>query len=194
MSQEKLLPKIEQGLLTRCQMGDMEAFGELYERYARAVFRYAYHMIGDVEEANDIMQDTFVKAHRNLAGFRGDCSLQTWLMKVAGNLCLDRVKRTNRRGDVALNSEYFPDLPDLSSRGEDPADKMERQDLHSMLYRVLDALPPAQRELIVLRDIQELSYMQIAERLSCSVASVKLRLFRARRSFKDRMQALLAER
>jgi len=186
-----LVQHSDQELITRCQCGDLEAFGQIYERYERAVYRYAYHMLGDPDDADDVKQDTFLKAYRTLPGFRGDCSLLTWLLKVTGNLCRDRHKTRVRRGEVALLPELQGDLPDLSVRGADPADLLERKDLHATLYRVLAGLPDAQRELIALRDIEGLSYQQIADVLDCSVASVKLRLFRARRGFKDRMESLL---
>jgi len=186
-----LVQHSDQQLITRCQNGDMEAFGQIYERYERAVYRYAYHMLGDPDDADDVKQDAFVKAYRTLPGFRGDCSLLTWLLKVTGNLCRDRHKTRLRRGEVALLPEIQGNLPDPGSRGIDPAHLLERKDLHATLYRVLAGLPATQRELIVLRDIQGLSYLEIADVLGCSVASVKLRLFRARRGFKDRIESLL---
>lgn len=178
-------------LITRCQRGDVDAFGEIYSRYERVVYRYAYHMLGNQDDADDIMQDTFVKAYRTLPGFRGDCSLLTWLLKVAGNLCRDRHKMRTRRGESALLPEIEATLPDLTDFGADPAKLMERKDMHATMYRVLGGLPAAQRELIVLRDVEGMSYQQIADVLGCSVASIKLRLFRARRSFRDRMESLL---
>ncbi len=173
-------------LITRCRQGDLEAFGQIYARYARPVYRYAYHMLGDPDDADDLKQDAFVKAQRTLAGFRGDCSLQTWLLKIVGNLCRDRLKSRLRRGEVAWKPEMENDLRDARDGGGDPAALVERKDLHATVYGVLIGLPPAQRELIVLRDIEGLSYQQIADVLGCSVASVKLRLFRARRGFKER--------
>lgn len=184
----------DQDLISRCQRGDLDAFGQIYERYERVVYRYAYHMLGDPDDADDVKQDTFVKAYRTLPGFRGDCSLLTWLLKVAGNLCRDRHKTRTRRGETALLPEIVADLPDGSDLGADPAALLERKDLHQTLYRVLAGLPEGQKELIILRDVQGLSYQEIAEVLGCSVASVKLRLFRARRGFRDCMESLLKSR
>jgi RNA polymerase sigma-70 factor (ECF subfamily) len=172
----------------------MEAFGLLYERYERLVYRYVFHMLGDPDDADDAKQETFLKAYRSLGSFRGECSVATWLLKIAGNLCRDRIKKRIRRGEV----ELLPDI-DVGSRspgllGEDPAAIVERRDLNDMVARVLVGLPAHQRELIVLRDVQQLSYQQIADVLGCSVASVKLRLFRARRGFKDRVESLLKVR
>lgn len=189
-----LVQNPDQDLISRCQRGDLDAFGQIYARYERVVYRYAYHMLGDPDDADDIKQDTFVKAYRTLPGFRGDCSLLTWLLKVAGNLCRDRHKTRIRRGETALLPEIVADLPDSSDLGADPAMLLERKDLHQTLYRVLAGLPEGQKELIVLRDVQGLSYQEIADVLGCSVASVKLRLFRARRGFRDRMESLLKSR
>lgn len=181
----------DQDLISRCQAGDLDAFGEIYARYERAVHRFAYHMLGDPDDADDVTQDAFMKAYRTLPGFRGECSLLTWLLKVTGNLCRDRHKMRARRGEIPLPAEHQPDLPARGERGGDPAALFERKDLHATLYRVLGGLPEAQRELIALRDLEGLSYQEIAEVLGCSAASVKLRLFRARRSFRDRMEAVL---
>ncbi len=185
-----LLHASDQDLVRRSQRGDQEAFGVLYDRHERAVYRYAYHMLGDPDEADDIKQETFVKAYRTLPGFRGDCSLLTWLLKVAGNLCRDRAKSRSRRSEVGLAPELEATLYDKGSYGADPANELERKHTTETVHRVLKGLPEPQRELIILRDLEGLSYQQIAETLGCSIASVKLRLFRARRSFKDRFESL----
>jgi RNA polymerase sigma-70 factor (ECF subfamily) len=179
-------------LIRRSQQGDTEAFGVLYDRYERAVYRFAYHLLGNADEADDIKQDTFVKAYRTLPGFRGECSLLTWLIKIAGNLCRDRMKSRSRRGEIGLVPELEATLYDKGSYGVDPSIEAERNYTTQAVHRVLKGLPESQRELIVLRDLEGLSYQQIADVLECSVASVKLRLFRARRGFKDRFESLMA--
>ncbi len=185
-----LLQSDERELIRRCQLGDRDAFGALFDRYERPVYRYAYHILGDPDEADDIKQDTFVKAYRTLPGFRGECSLLTWLLKVAGNLCRDKIKSRSRRSETGLVPEIEATLFDRGSYGADPALEMERKETTTAVHRVLNGLPQPQREIIVLRDLQGLSYQEIAQVLECSVASVKLRLFRARRGFKDRFESL----
>ena len=181
----------EEELIARCREGDLEAFGQLYARYERPVYRFAYHILGDPDDADDVKQDVFLKVYRTIGGFRGECSLQTWLLKVTGNLCRDRIKTRLRRGETAMLPEIEADLYDMSELGRDPAEVLERKDMQATMVRVLKGLPAPQREMIVLRDVEGLSYQEIAEVLECSVASVKLRLFRARRSFRDRMESLL---
>jgi RNA polymerase sigma-70 factor (ECF subfamily) len=184
----------DQELIERCRQGDIDAFGQVYARYERTVYRFAYHMLGHPDDADDIKQDTFVKVYRSLPNFRGQCGLLTWLLKVAANLCRDRLKSQSRRGEVRLVTEMELDLRDHGEMGADPALLLERKDLHATVYRVLLALPESQRELIVLRDVEGLSYQQIADVLGCSTASIKLRLFRARKGFKDRMESILKVR
>lgn len=181
----------EQELIARCMNGDLEAFGRLFERYELSIYRYAYHMMGDPDEADDIKQDTFVKAYRALPGFRGECAILTWLLKVAGNLCRDRHKMRSRRQEAPLAEIEF-DIPASGENDGDPLRLLEREDLRASVQRVLQGMPKHRRELMVLRDLEGLSYQQIAEVLNCSVAGVKLRLFRARRNFKERMEALQA--
>ncbi|HZO87651.1 MAG TPA: sigma-70 family RNA polymerase sigma factor [Chthonomonadaceae bacterium] len=184
----------DEEVIARCRAGDLEAFGWLYARYARQVYRFSYHMLGDADDADDVKQDTFLKAYQAMPGFRGECSLQTWLIKIAGNLCRDRLKSRARRSELALIPEIADSLHDTRTLGVDPAATLERKDLHDTVHRVLGGLPEPQRLLIVLRDIEGLNYQQIADVLGCSVSSVKLRLFRARRGFRDRIESLLKVR
>lgn len=180
-------------LLTRCRSGEVDALGEMYDIHSGVVFRYAYRMLGDQEEANDVMQDTFVKAYRNLPGFRGECSLNTWLIRIAANLCRDRVKARIRHGHLSDSNEVLSMLPDESVWGRDPSKRVEDDDMNGLLRRVLFALPTAPREIIVLADLEGMSYNEIAETLGCTVSSVKLRLFRARRLLRSRVESLLEE-
>ncbi|HLH81228.1 MAG TPA: RNA polymerase sigma factor [Chthonomonas sp.] len=180
----------EQELAQKCREGNMEAFEELYARCSRAVYRYAYRMLNDADEADDVMQETFVRAFRMLPNFRGECNLLTWLIKIASNLCRDRYKTRMRRREVPFDDQ-LANRPDNSQRGRDPADLVVQQDLQERVRRVLAALPAAHREVIVLRDFEELSYQEIAQILDCSISSIKLRLFRARRAFRERLESLL---
>lgn len=180
-------------LIARVRAGDMEAFGQVYERYAQPVYRFAYHLLGNADEADDVKQDAFVRVYHALPGFRGECTLLTWLLKVTANLCRDRFKSQQRRGEMALLPEIATHLPDGTRGRTDPLAALEKDYLSSVVHRALRGLPVPQRELIVLRDLEELSYQQIADVLGCSVASVKLRLFRARRALKERVESLLKQ-
>lgn len=181
----------EDRLLARCRMGDMDAFGIVYTQYERQVFRYAYHLLGNREDADDIKQETFLRAHRAISGFRSDCSLQTWLLKICGNLCRDKMKSRARRREVFMDPAMAQDVLRDSDRTSDPIADFERTEAVELALRALDSLPNPQREIILLYEVERLSYAQIAEILGISLASVKLRLFRARGRFRERAGALL---
>src|SRR5882724_7183056 len=180
----------EDQLVARCRSGDLDAFGQIYAKYERQVFRYAYHLLGHRDDADDVKQETFVKAFQALSGFRSEASLQTWLLKICGNLCRDRIKSWERR-KVQYDARLDNDALSGDSYSEDPQEIVERSQLTDLIFRALRGMPAPQREIIVLHEIEDLSYEEIAGVLGCSRTSVKLRLFRARRCLKERVASLL---
>ncbi|MCX7597406.1 MAG: sigma-70 family RNA polymerase sigma factor [Armatimonadetes bacterium] len=154
------------------------------ENYAR-VYNLLLRLVGDRDAAADLTQDTFVRACQAWSLFRGDCQVYTWLFRIAVNLArnyLDRQCRERRREPRGPEEEA--DVPDLASA---PDGEVETRELGSLLVRELAALRPDQREIIVLRDVQGLSYEEIGEVLGCSVAAVKSKLFRARSVLRKRL-------
>src|SRR5205807_4760918 len=95
-TQEAFVHKPEDTVVARCRAGDLDAFGQVYAEHERHVFRYAYHLLGSREDADDVKQETFLRAFRAIAGFRADCSMRTWLLRICGNLCRDRIKSRER--------------------------------------------------------------------------------------------------
>ena len=183
------MPGHEQQLAARCRAGDLDAFSEVYALYERQVFRCAYHLLGHREDADDIKQETFVRAFQSVGRFRGDSSLQTWLLTICANLCRDRIKSWERR-----SVEYDAGLRAEDQRDErlcaDPCALAEQSQMADMVFQALRGMPAAQREVIVLHDIEDLDYREMSEILGCSAVSCKLRVFRARRSLKERVLAL----
>ena len=180
----------EDQLVARCRTGDREAFAQVYARYERQVFRYAYHLLGHREDADDIKQETFLKAYQAIHTFRSESSLQTWLLKICGNLCRDRVKSWDRRKviyDSTLRDENAP----ADAETADPRLITERAETISTIHKVLGGMPAAQREILILHEIEDLDYEEIAGILGCSRTSVKLRIFRARRALRDRVISVL---
>jgi RNA polymerase sigma-70 factor (ECF subfamily) len=180
----------EEELVTRCRTGDLEAFSLVYARYAPQVYRYAYHLLGHREDADDIKQETFLRAHQAIAGFRSEASLQTWLLRICGNLCRDRIKSWERR-KVCYDDRISGEGPHRDTHALDPQEVVERAETKAIILRALHGMPAAQREVLVLHDIEGLGYPEIAHILGCSSASAKLRVFRARRYLKERVNALL---
>lgn len=180
----------EDQLVTRCRAGDLDAFSQVYDRYERQVFRYAYHILGHRDDADDIKQETFVKAYQAISSFRSESSLQTWLLKICGNLCRDKIKSWDRR-KVTYDSTLRDDVIGSTNFEDGPQAIVERKQVTEIIFRALKGMPAAQREIIVLHEVEDLSYEEIAAVLGCSRTSIKLRLFRARRSLKERVASLL---
>ncbi|HZT44040.1 MAG TPA: RNA polymerase sigma factor [Chthonomonadaceae bacterium] len=162
-----------------------------YSRYERPVFRHAYYLLGHRDDADDVKQETFLKAYRAMPSFRNDCSLQTWLLKICGNLCRDRIKARQRHREVLYDPHTTQDCLHADTDIVDPYAIVDRAETGAMILRVLNGLPMQHRNIIVLHEIEGMSCKEIAEILDCSQASVKLRLFRARRQFKERVQSFL---
>jgi RNA polymerase sigma-70 factor (ECF subfamily) len=180
----------EDQLVTRCRAGDLEAFSQVYDRYERYVYRYAYQILGNRDDADDVKQETFVKAYQAIGSFRSESSLQTWLLRICGNLCRDRIKSWDRR-KVTYDSTLRDDVLGSTPEDESPQAIVERKQITEIIFKALKGMPAAQREIIVLHEIQDMSYEEIAQVIGCSRTSVKLRLFRARRSLKERVTSLL---
>ena len=193
-TQEAFVQKPEDRLVARCRAGDLDAFGQVYAEHERHVFRYAYHLLGQRDDADDVKQETFLRAYRAISGFRSDCSMRTWLLRICANLCRDRVKSRERRPEVLFDPQTTPDSMIADDHVVDPQDAVEKSFARRTLYRAMRGMPAEQREIIILRDLEEMSYEEIAEVLGCSRPSVKLRLFRARRRLKERVESLLAVR
>lgn len=184
------MPGAEDQLVMRCRAGDQDAFAQVYAQYERQVFRYAYHLLGNREDADDIKQETFLRAYQAIKTFRSESSLQTWLLKICGNLCRDRIKSWDRR-KVVYDSTLRDEQLGASGEGEDPYAVVSRNEMTDTIFRVLRGMPEAQRAIIVLHEIEDLNYDEIAAILGCSRTSVKLRLFRARRALKERVTSLM---
>ena len=184
------MPGAEDQLVTRCRAGDQDAFAQIYAQYERQVFRYAYHLLGNREDADDIKQETFLRAYSAIKSFRSESSLQTWLLKICGNLCRDRIKSWDRR-KVVYDSTLRDEQLGASGEAEDPYAVVARNEMTDTIFRVLRGMPEAQRIIIVLHEIEDLNYDEIAAILGCSRTSVKLRLFRARRALKERVMSLM---
>lgn len=184
----------EDDLVARCRGGDLDAFGRVYADYERHVFRLAYHILGHRDDADDVKQETFLRAYRGLDTFRGDCSLKTWLLRICANLCRDRIKSRDRRPEILFDPVEVPDVHLRDDRAVDPHEMVERGEAVATLRSALKGMPAEQREIIILRDIEDMSYEEVAEALGCTRASVKIRLFRARQRLRERVEALMAAR
>jgi RNA polymerase sigma-70 factor (ECF subfamily) len=175
-------------LVGRIQAGDARAFEELVVAYQHRVFGVALRMLGNTAEAEEVAQEVFLKAHRGIASFRGEAKLSTWLYAITSRSCLDRL--ASGEGRLARRKAETPGpLPDAAA---DPSADMERSEIENALHRAIAELPEERRIVIVLRDLEGLSYEEIAAALDLPVGTVRSRLHRARMDLKDKLERFFA--
>jgi RNA polymerase sigma-70 factor (ECF subfamily) len=180
-------------LVRRARNGEFSAYETLFERYRALVYRFAYQMVPRRDDAEDIVQEAFVRAYQNLDKYRDEAKFTTWLLRIVTNLCTDQARMHNRR--QALEQQEAKGALSWMTEGEwdDPVQNLEADRRKEALRRALSALPTHHRSVIVLRDIEEREYSDIAEILGCTVGGAKLRVLRARRALKDRIAPLLGD-
>ena len=181
-------------LVERAKSGDTEAFSEIVTCYERFVYNTACRVLTasgqSVSEADDIAQDALIKAWRSLSSFRGDCSFSTWLFRVTVNTARDAIRSSARRPVVSLtrhdSEDEEPEIWDVpvTSGSEIPEEAAERRETIEAVRRAVESLPDDQRQAIVLRDIHDLPYGEIAEILGVEVGTVKSRISRGRANLK----------
>lgn len=170
--------------------GDTGAFSALVQRHHERVYRTAYSLVGDLDEADDLAQEAFIKAFRALRRFRGQSRFSTWLHRIAVNCCLDYLQSKHRRNFVSLDDyrENWHAPRIWMGRAKNADVRVERRELQEILERALGELPEAYRVTFVLREIEGLTYEEIAESLGCSIGTVKSRLFRGRAKLREILQ------
>ena len=174
----------EQQLIARILAGDNQLFHALIRPYERSVYVMALSFVHNEADAEDVAQEAFLKAFRKLASFRGDAKFGTWLISITLNEARSRLRK---RGAAPMESlDKSPAEPGhvspalLRDWKEIPSEALERQEVRLMLQEAITSLPPIYREVFTLRDVEELSTSEAAETLNISVASIKVRLYRAR--------------
>jgi RNA polymerase sigma-70 factor (ECF subfamily) len=184
-------PPDEEGLVARAQTGDAEAFAELVERYERKIYRLARHITGNDEDAEDVLQEAFLKAYENLPGFQGQSKFYTWLVRIAVNEALMKLRR-RKTGRVVSLDETIDTGEETMAREiavweDNPEEQYSREELRRILEEAIETLPPLYRTVFVLRDVDELSTEETASALGISVPAVKSRLLRARLQLRDKL-------
>ena len=166
-------------LIQRCLHGDQLAWDAIVKQYRRKVFNVAYKFVGKQEEAEDLTQDIFLKVFRSLATFDRRANFQTWLISVSRNLCIDHY-RSVRKERQTIDHGVDPGELQPASAEPGPVAALEQQDRVALLREALGALTEPLRTAVLMRDIQELSYQEIAERLRLPEGTVKSRINRGR--------------
>ena len=176
-------------LIQRCLSGDQDAWGEIVRQHWRKVFNVAYKFTGKHDEAEDLTQDVFVKIFRSLHTFDQRANFQTWLISVSRNLCIDHY-RSVRKERETIDRGVDPNELTPVSTTTSPFAALEQRDRVVLLRQALEELAPTLRMAVMLRDIQELSYQEIADRLGLPEGTVKSRINRGRTELARQIQRL----
>ena len=181
----------ESALVTQAREGDTSAFGELVRRYEGKIFRLAQHVTQNREDAEDVLQETFMKAYEHLEQFKGDSKFYTWIVRIAVNQALMKLRRRKTDKSVSLDETIDTGedtvVREIAAWGEDPEQQFSREELAGVLDTAIQSLEPLYRSVFVLRDMEELSTEETADALGLSVPAVKSRLLRARLQLREKL-------
>jgi RNA polymerase sigma-70 factor, ECF subfamily len=181
----------ELALVQAAKAGDVGAFEDLVKRYDRNVFRIAQHITQNREDAEDVVQDAFLKAYRNLAQFQGQSKFYTWLVRIAVNEALMKLRKRRPERMVSLDEEVKTEedsVPrEVADWSPNPEQQYNQAELKEILSKTIQGLPPSFRTVFVLRDVEGLSTEETADALELSIPAVKSRLLRARLQLRERL-------
>ena len=181
----------ETTLVAQAREGNARAFGELVQHYEGKIFRLAQHVTQNREDAEDVLQETFMKAYEHLDQFQGNSKFYTWIVRIAVNQALMKLRRRKTDRSVSLDEAIDTGedtvVREIAAWGEDPEQRFSREELGSILDSAIQSLEPPYRSVFVLRDIDELSTEETADVLGLSVPAVKSRLLRARLQLREKL-------
>lgn len=192
--EQAALPAADAALVERAQRGDLDAFDELVRRYQERIYATIYHMTSSHEDADDLTQESLIKAFRALKSFKGDSSFFTWLYRIAVNKTINFLKQRKNRGgqmslnDLDFNAEHDPDLVALVSE-RTPRREINLAELQEKLNEAMQKLSQVHRLVVTLHDVQGLPHEEIGRIMDCNVGTVRSRLFYAR----QQLQAYLSD-
>jgi RNA polymerase sigma-70 factor (ECF subfamily) len=181
----------ESDFVARAKSGDASAFTELVARYERKIFRLARHITQSDEDAEDVLQESFLKAYEHLGEFQGNSKFYTWIVRIAVNEALMKLRKRKTDRTVSLDESIDlgeePVVREIAVWEDNPEQRYSQQELREILDRAIDSLRPAFRTVFVLRDVEDLSTEETAAALNLSVPAVKSRLLRARLQLRERL-------
>ena len=181
----------EAGLVTKAKAGDAQAFTDLVNQYERKIYRLAKHITQNDEDAEDVLQETFLKAYEHLGNFQGNSKFYTWIVRIAVNESLMKLRK--RKGDRTVPLDEPVDTGEemvtreVAVWEDNPEQRYSRDEMQQILDDAVQSLKPDFRTVFILRDIEELSTEETAETLGISVPAVKSRLLRARLALREKL-------
>lgn len=181
----------ETSFVTQAREGDNRAFADLAKHYEAKIFRLAQHITQNREDAEDVLQETFLKAYEHLDQFQGNSKFYTWIVRIAVNQALMKLRRRKVDKSVSLDEDIDTGegtvTREIAAWDEDPEQQFSREELGEILNTSVESLAPAYRSVFVLRDVDDLSTEETAEALGISVPAVKSRLLRARLQLREKL-------
>lgn len=191
-------PREDAILIRAYQEGDKAAFDQLVIKHQNRLFNLCYRLLGDYQEANDSAQETFIKVYRSLKRFRFESAFSTWLYRIAVNTCKNRLKSSAYRHKERMVSLGNPVSPHVGSpaleiqdEGPSPVVELEKKEIMSAIQEAINTLPPEQKEVVTLRDIEGFSYEEIVEITGFNLGTVKSRLARARLDLRTKLRSVI---
>lgn len=201
-SQDETEPIHEKELVRQAKAGDQEAFRQLFERHNRRAYALALGVVRNPDDALDVVQDAFIKAHRYLPKFEGTSSFYTWLYRIVMNLAIDHLRKVKRahqvdfsdalshgEGESALGEDSL--MPTIL--GSDPGKSLMRREMREHITQALDRLSDNHRTVLMMRELDGLSYEDMAKMMECSKGTIMSRLFHARKNMQQHLLELMGE-
>jgi RNA polymerase sigma-70 factor (ECF subfamily) len=177
----------EQNLILQAQTGDNQAYGVLVQKYMKRAYFIALGLVGSHENALDLSQEAFVRAYRSLKKIDVERKFFTWLYQILRNLCFNFL-RDSARHAAPFSEIGEQSLNQLIDDSQNTWREMERHELHEVMWQAINELKPNEREIIILKDFQDMSYKKIAEFLACPIGTVMSRIFNARKALKTKLE------
>jgi RNA polymerase sigma-70 factor (ECF subfamily) len=177
-------------LITRCQMGDRQAFNRLVMGYQNLVYNFLYRLAPNWDDIDDLAQEVFVKVYHSIKHLKDRRQFKSWLHRIAVSVYIDEQRRQmKKQARFVSDDQILETRPDPN---ENPGQQLEREELHKHLQEAINQLPGEFKLAIVLREIQELSYEEIAKTLNCSIGTVRSRIFRGRQLLQQMLKEQVA--
>ena len=176
----------ETDMISRCQQGDQEALKEIFDKYHKKVYRIAYGVVRQREEALDVVQDVFIKLFRSIKNFKGRSNFYTYLYRMVMNTAIDHKRKAGKQFMSSLDEEGRFEPSDEPEKG--PEKILLQKELEERVKRAMDKLPDEQKAALVFRDVEGLSYQEMAEAMGCSIGTVMSRLHYGRKRMQESLK------
>jgi len=186
------IERTDEQLVAAALSDDRNAFGEIVKRWERKIFALCYGMLGREEDARDAAQETFISAFRSLQNFRGEAKVSSWLHRIAVNQCLTKRRRARIRGEESLENENGDDCF-FDSNAKSPSVLTEQRERIETIRRAVNALPNDLKQIVVMKEFEELTFQEISDTLDLPLSTVKSRLYTALKQLKMRLEKLPLE-